>query len=99
MSDITDPDPNEDVTELDYQDALDELERILDRLETDRPDVDRVAADVARAAALVEHCRGRIHSARKQVAAVVDPNAAGGPARGSEDPATVGEGAASDEPF
>ncbi len=59
------------VTELGYADALAELESILDRLEHDEPDVDRVATDVARAAELVKHCRGRITDARLKVEQVV----------------------------
>ncbi|MCU1497440.1 MAG: Exodeoxyribonuclease 7 small subunit [Acidimicrobiales bacterium] len=59
------------VAELGYADALAELESILDRLEHDEPDVDRVATDVARAADLVQHCRGRIASARLKVEEVV----------------------------
>lgn len=57
--------------DLAYLDALDELEAILDRLERDEPDVDRVADDVARAAALIAHCRGRIAAARLTVDEVV----------------------------
>ena len=56
---------------LAYADALAELETILDRLEHDEPDVDRIAVDVARAAELVQHCRGRIASARLKVEDVV----------------------------
>ena len=44
---MTDPTP---VAELTYAEALAELEVILGRLEHDEPDVDRVAADVTRAA-------------------------------------------------
>lgn len=59
------------VDELAYSEALAELETILDRLEHDEPDVDRIAVDVARAAELVQHCRGRISSARLKVEDVV----------------------------
>ncbi len=59
------------VADLGYAEALSELESILDRLEHDEPDVDRVAADVARAAELVHHCRGRITAARIKVEDVV----------------------------
>lgn len=59
------------VAGLGYADALTELESILDRLEHDEPDVDRVAADVSRAAELVQHCRSRIASARLRVEEVV----------------------------
>ncbi len=59
------------VADLGYADALSELESILDRLEHDEPDVDRIAADVSRAAELVHHCRARISSARLKVEEVV----------------------------
>ncbi|QXC59551.1 exodeoxyribonuclease VII small subunit [Aquihabitans sp. G128] len=74
------------VAELGYPEALAELESILDRLEHDEPDVDRVATDVTRAAELVQHCRGRISAARVKVEEVVGgltPEAADPEADGS----------------
>lgn len=71
---MTAPDPATDALGTDdvaYLDALDELEAILERLEHDEPDVDRVAHDVERAAALIAHCRGRIAAARLTVDEVV----------------------------
>ena len=65
---MTDPTP---VEELGYREALAEVEAILDRLEHEEPDVDRVAADVARASELIRHCRDRIGAARLQVDEVV----------------------------
>ena len=65
---MTTPPP---VDQLNYTDAVSELEAILDRLEHDEPDVDRVADDVARASALIAHCRDRIAAARLQVDDVV----------------------------
>lgn len=65
---MTTPTP---VDQLSYPDALAELEAILDRLEHDEPDVDRVAEDVTRATELLLHCRGRIASARIKVDEVV----------------------------
>lgn len=65
---MTDPVPAGD---LPYAEALAELESILDRLEHDDPDVDRIAVDVARASDLVRHCRGRIETARLSVEDVV----------------------------
>ena len=59
------------VAELSYAEADAEREAIVDRLEHDQPDVDRVTADVARAAELVKHCRARITSARLSVEEVV----------------------------
>ncbi|HRW37376.1 MAG: exodeoxyribonuclease VII small subunit [Acidimicrobiales bacterium] len=61
---MTDPVPAEQLT---YAEAVTELDAILDRLEHDEPDVDRVATDVARASALIAHCRERIASARLRV--------------------------------
>ena len=65
---MTDPVPAD---QLSYADAVAELDAILDRLEHDEPDVDRVATDVARASALIAHCRERITSARLRVDEVV----------------------------
>ena len=65
---MTDPTP---VDELAYAEALAELEDILERLEHDEPDVDRVAQDVTRASELIVHCRERIAAARLKVDEVV----------------------------
>ena len=59
------------VDQLSYTEALSELEAILERLEHDEPDVDRVADDVARATELIVHCRSRITAARIKVDDVV----------------------------
>lgn len=59
------------VDQLGYTEALAELEAILERLEHDEPDVDRVADDVARATELIVHCRSRITAARLKVDEVV----------------------------
>jgi exodeoxyribonuclease VII small subunit len=65
-------DPGDPATEgLAYADALAELERILDTLESDRVDVDTLATRVERAAALIRLCRSRLGAARTQVEAVV----------------------------
>jgi exodeoxyribonuclease VII small subunit len=73
---VTEPTPVED---LSYADALDEVEAILERLEHDEPDVDRVADDVARAAQLLAHCRQRLAALKLRVDEVVpelEPGAA-----------------------
>ncbi len=57
--------------EIGYSEALTELETILARLEDDDVDVDRLAVDVERAAALIRLCRGRILTARTDVERVV----------------------------
>jgi len=56
---------------LTYSDAMAELEAILAALETDGLDVDQLADRVARAAELIELCRGKIERARTEVERVV----------------------------
>jgi exodeoxyribonuclease VII small subunit len=68
MADAEDPD---DATSVTYADALTELRAILDELEHEDIDVDRLAERVARAAALVDTCRARIASARVEVSRIV----------------------------
>jgi exodeoxyribonuclease VII small subunit len=58
--------------ELSYADAMEELESILAELERDDVDIDRLSERVARAAALIEFCRGRIESARLDVTRIVE---------------------------
>ncbi|MEI6400866.1 MAG: exodeoxyribonuclease VII small subunit [Actinomycetota bacterium] len=54
-----------------YADALAELEAILVRLERADVDVDVLATEVQRAAALIAVCRDRIGNARLQIDQVV----------------------------
>ena len=54
-----------------YAEAMRELEQILDELEGDAVDVDRLAERVRRASTLIRLCRGRIADARMQVESVV----------------------------
>jgi exodeoxyribonuclease VII small subunit len=69
----TDPTPGAPPAEGEpgYADALAELEEILDELEADVVDVDRLAERVRRASTLIRLCRGRIAAARLQVESVV----------------------------
>ena len=67
MADASPP----EVATLGYADAMRELEAILGELEADDVDVDRLAERVARAAALIELCRGRIEAARVDVTRIV----------------------------
>jgi len=62
----------DDVADVGYADALEELERILDELESDDVDVDELSAKVRRAAALLEACRKRISDAKMRIEEVVD---------------------------
>ena len=60
-----------ELEKLGYADAMRELETILAELEADDVDVDHLAERVARAAALIELCRGRIEAARIDVTKIV----------------------------
>ena len=62
---------DETTAEINYLDALAELERILDELDGDEVDVDVLGARVKRAAELLRLCRDRIAGARFEVEQVV----------------------------
>lgn len=52
---------------MSYTDAGRELDDIVGRLEAGRLDVDEVVAAVARASALIDFCRDKVHGAQAQV--------------------------------
>jgi exodeoxyribonuclease VII small subunit len=58
--------------EVSFNDALAELEQILGRLERDDVDLDRLAAELGRAAELLEVCRGKIRKAELEVSHIVE---------------------------
>ena len=57
--------------EIGFSDAMGELEEILGRIESEEVDIDRLAQELARAADLLELCRGRIHKAEVEVSQIV----------------------------
>ena len=56
---------------IDYSEALDELEKILKELESDKVNVDRLAEQVKRASELIGVCREKINTAKLEVEKVV----------------------------
>jgi exodeoxyribonuclease VII small subunit len=54
-----------------FTEAIRELEAILARIESEEVDVDRLAAELARAAELLDLCRGKIRKAELEVAQIV----------------------------
>jgi exodeoxyribonuclease VII small subunit len=71
---------SDDLDAIGYAEALAELERILNELEGDDVDIDRLAERVRRAAALIALCRKRIVAARADIdAAVADLELPDGP--------------------
>jgi exodeoxyribonuclease VII small subunit len=73
--DLPHPDPAAErdpaLAHLGYADAVAELEEILEQLDGDDVDVDRLAAQVRRAALLITLCRDRLTSARLEVTRIV----------------------------
>ncbi len=57
---------------LGFSAAMQELEAILKRIDSDEIDVDRLADELRRAAELLELCRGKIRKAEVEVRQIVD---------------------------
>jgi len=56
---------------LSFRAAMDELEGILDRIEGEEIDIDRLAEELRRAAVLLDLCRGKIRKAEVEVTQIV----------------------------
>lgn len=57
--------------DLGFGEALAELEAILERIEGEEVDIDRLAEELSRAADLLETCRGKIRRAEVEVTQIV----------------------------
>jgi exodeoxyribonuclease VII small subunit len=57
--------------EIGYNEAISEVEAILNRLNTEQTDVDKLAAEVGRAAELIAVCKDKLRRAEQDVARVV----------------------------
>ena len=60
------------IEDIGYQDALDELQKLLEELERQNVDVDVLADKVERASLLIQVCRSRISNAEVRVKEIVD---------------------------
>ena len=58
--------------EIGFSEAVQELEKILRRIESEEIDLDRLAAELKRATALLEVCRGKVRRAEIEVRQIVD---------------------------
>ncbi len=56
---------------LGFRAAMDELEGILERIEGEEIDIDRLAEELRRAAVLLDLCRGKIRKAEVEVTQIV----------------------------
>lgn len=68
--------PRENVAQTDeaplsFRAAMDELEGILERIEGEEIDIDRLAEELRRAAVLLDLCRGKIRKAEVEVTQIV----------------------------
>lgn len=54
-----------------FREAMDELEGILERIEGEEIDIDRLASELRRAAQLLDLCRGKIRKAEVEVTQIV----------------------------
>ncbi len=54
-----------------FRAAMDELEGILERIEGEEVDIDRLAEELRRAAVLLDLCRGKIRKAEVEVTQIV----------------------------
>jgi len=52
---------------LTYNEAITEIESILEKIENGEPDVDELATLVKRAGYLIKLCRSKLHSAEKEI--------------------------------
>jgi len=54
-----------------FREAMDELEGILERIEREETDIDRLGEELRRAAWLLDLCRGKIRKAEVEVTQIV----------------------------
>lgn len=66
------PEPTAEAeTALSFREAMEELEGILERIEGEEIDIDRLAEELRRAAQLLDLCRGKIRKAEVEVTQIV----------------------------
>lgn len=53
--------------EIEFKDAISEIEKILKNIEEGEPDIDRLSADVKRAAELIRICRSRLRETEEKI--------------------------------
>ena len=63
--------PTAAAPQLSFREAMDELEGILERIEGEEIDIDRLAEELRRAAQLLDLCRGKIRKAEVEVTQIV----------------------------
>ncbi len=60
-----------EAAEIRFGEAIEELEQILSRIESEEIDIDDLAEELKKAAALLDVCRGKIRKAELEVTQIV----------------------------
>lgn len=61
--------------EISYNEAIREVEAILDRLSCEQTDVDKLAAEVKRAAELIATCKNKLRKTEQDVVQAIEKEA------------------------
>ena len=69
---MTQPGNTEQTGEMNYGEALEELEQILEGIEQDQFDLDELGEKVDRAAELIRTCREKIDATELQIQSIID---------------------------
>ncbi len=59
--------PKKKNTDLKYQDALAELEAIVNEVESDNMNIDRLSENIERALTLIHYCRSKLKATETQI--------------------------------
>ena len=63
---------NNDIKKMSYQEAVEEVNAILDRLNNEELDIDQLSKEVKRATELINLCKGKLRKAQEEVEKVFD---------------------------
>lgn len=61
-------------TKISYQDAIQELEEIVNAIEEDSLDIDELSDEVKRALNLIDHCRTKLRNTEESIQQAFDQN-------------------------
>ncbi|HOO99945.1 MAG TPA: exodeoxyribonuclease VII small subunit [Bacteroidales bacterium] len=58
--------------EFSFTTAVNEIEKILQRIESGDLDIDRLSAEVKRASELIRECQKKLHSTEEEIKKIID---------------------------
>ena len=59
-------------TKFSYNDALVEMEQIMNEIETEEVDVDKLSEKVKRLSVLIKKCKAKLHTTEEEVQHIID---------------------------